>query len=67
MNLERRVKQLEAALRPFAREASEWHDGIGDRYRPGLTEPRQKFAYARATFSLGDCRRAARLLGEVSK
>lgn len=58
-----RIKELETALKPFAREADTWLATISDKYRPGVTEPRQKQAYAKAEFTLGDCRRARRLLG----
>jgi hypothetical protein len=64
---QRRIKQLETALRPFAKEADEWHESVKDRYCPGVTEPKQKYAYARACFSIGNCRRAARLLSQTSE
>ena len=53
-----------AALRPFANEADTWLDSLSDRYHPGVTEPRQQFSYAKAEFSLGDLRRARRLLSQ---
>lgn len=59
-----RIRRLEAALRPFADEAETWLDTISDKYRPGVTEPRQTFSYAKAEFSLGDLRRARRLLSQ---
>lgn len=57
-----RITELEKALAPFAAEALQWSARVSDRYRPGLTEPRQKHANAKAEFSVGDCRRAWRLL-----
>ena len=57
-----RIRQLEAALRPFAKEAETWLASVSNRYRPGMTEPKQRQSYARAEFTLGDLRRAARLL-----
>jgi hypothetical protein len=59
---QKRVKALEDALRPFAREADNWVDTVSDRYHPGVTEPRKSQALAKAEFSLGDLRRARRLL-----
>lgn len=61
----RRIATLERALQPFADEAATWHERIGDRYRPGVTEPRKRTFYARAEFTIGDCRRAARLLRQA--
>lgn len=58
----RRIRQLEAALLPFAAEAEEWSETVDRRYRPGLTEPRLRQAYAKAVFTMGDLRRARRLL-----
>lgn len=57
-----RIKRLEAGLRPFAMEAASWADRVSNSYRPGVTEPRQHQSYSKAAFSIGDCRRAARLL-----
>lgn len=56
------MKDLVDALRPFAKEADEWLDRISDSYHPGLTEPRQNQAYAKAMFSMRDLRRARRLV-----
>ena len=58
----REIIALRAALEPFAREADTWSDKIGDRFRPGVCEPRQVQSYAKAVFSLGDLRRARKLL-----
>lgn len=57
-----RIHQLEKALEPFAKEANAWSDHISNSYRPGITEPRQKQSCAKAEFSIGDLRRAAKLL-----
>ena len=57
-----RIRELKAALRPFAKEAETWLASVSNRYRPGVTEPKQHQAHARAEFTLGDLRRAARLL-----
>lgn len=62
MNDKQRICQLEAALRPFAKEADSWLDSVSDGYRPGMTEPRQREAYGKAEFSMHDLRRARRLL-----
>lgn len=60
---ERRIAVLEKALKPFALEAGSWAGCVSGSYHPGVTEPRQKQAYAKAEFTIGDCRNAARLLG----
>lgn len=60
--LYRRIAVLERALAPFAKEADQWADKVGPRYRPGLTEPRKRHSYAKAEFNLGHLRRARRLL-----
>lgn len=62
--LRRRVMALETALLPFAAEADTWTDAIDSRYRPGVTEPRERFSYAKA---IGDLRRARRLLFPMAK
>lgn len=64
-DLERRVRMLEKALLPFAREAKAWSETVKDRYRPGIVEPGQKIAHAKAAFSLGDLRRAEKLLRDT--
>lgn len=60
--LNARIKELERALRPFAREADEWSVVTPDRYKPGVSEPGHKEVYCKAAFSIGDCRLAKRLL-----
>jgi hypothetical protein len=64
MTDKQRIRQLELALRPFAREANNWSDKVPDRYRPGQTEPKQRLANpgSRAVFNIGHLRRAQRLL-----
>lgn len=57
-----RIRKLEAALKPFADEADFWHDSVSNAYRPGVTEPKQKVSYGKAGFTIGDLRRAAKLL-----
>ena len=61
-DVERRVRTLEKALLPFAKEAKAWSQTVKDRYRPGIVEPGQKIAHAKAEFSIGDLRRAEKLL-----
>lgn len=58
------IAQLRAALTPFAKEAATWSDNVSARYHPGITEPGQKQAYSKAEFSIGDLRRAAKILAE---
>lgn len=59
-----RIKVLERALLPFAQEYTNWAaDLVSERYHPGLTEPGQKQTFAKATFSIGDLRRAHALVG----
>lgn len=60
--LNARIRELERALRPFAKEADEWSVTISEGYKPGVSEPGHKQVYAKAVFSIGDCRRAKRLL-----
>lgn len=62
--LNRRVKKLEAALKPFAEEADQWSESVGNHYRPGVTEPKKTVSYGKAVFSIGDLRRARKLLAE---
>lgn len=64
MNDKQRIASLEKALAPFAREAEQWADTVDNRYRPGVTESRHREAYTKAEFSIGDCRRAAKLLAK---
>jgi hypothetical protein len=64
MTDKQRIAALEKALAPFAREAAQWADTVNSRYRPGVTEPRHRESYNKAEFSVGDCRRAAKLLGK---
>jgi hypothetical protein len=52
------IARLLKRLEPFAREADTWAGHISDSYRPGVTEPRQRYSHAKAEFSLGDLRRA---------
>jgi hypothetical protein len=61
--LRRRIAVLEKALEPFALEAAEWWHTVSNGYHPGVTEPRQRESYSKAVFTIGNCRRAARLLG----
>ncbi len=61
--LRRRIIVLEKALEPFALEAAEWWHTVSNGYHPGVTEPRQRESYSKAAFTIGNCRRAARLLG----
>ncbi len=61
---QKRIAALEKALAPFAAEASMWADAVPDSYRPGLTERGQKVATGKARFTLGNLRRAAKLLAE---
>lgn len=62
---QRRIRELERALRPFAQESTEWLGTVSDRYCPGMTEPGKKETYGKAVFSLGDLRRAHRLVAEA--
>lgn len=59
--MQKRIKQLERALIPFAKEADTWSDKIPNRYRPGVTEPGGWQAHAqktrRATFSRSTVKR----------
>jgi len=59
---EKRIRELERALRPFAQEACEWLQTVSDKYRPGLSEPRKEVVYSKAVFSIGDLRRAHKLV-----
>lgn len=61
--LRRRIAVLETALEPFALEAAEWWHTVSNGYHPGVTEPRQRESYSKAVFTIGNCRRAAKLLG----
>lgn len=57
------ITRLQTALRPFAKESDAWAETVSDSFRPGIVEPRQKIAHAKAEFSLGDLRRAKQILG----
>lgn len=63
---DRQVERLVAALRPFAAEADNWWEKVDRRYRPGMTEPRQSYANEKAAFSIGDLRRAKKLVTEMT-
>ena len=52
------IRRLLKRLEPFAREADRWSDSVSRPYRPGLTEPRQRYAHAKAEFTMGDLRNA---------
>lgn len=56
------IAQLRAALKPFADEATQWAESVSNAYRLGVTEPKQKFSSGKAVFTIGDLRRAAKLL-----
>jgi hypothetical protein len=58
----RENSRLRRALKPFAREAATWANFVGNSFRPGVCEPRNKYSSAKAEFSIGDLRRAARLV-----
>lgn len=60
---ERERDDLLAALKPFADEAETWADFVSDRYRPLVTEPKQKVptSGARTRFTIGNLRKARRL------
>lgn len=60
-----RIRALERALEPFAREATEWWEKCPDRYRPGMTEPGSNWAQGRAVFNIGHLRRAHRLVARA--
>lgn len=62
--LKQRIKRLEAALKPFAREAGQWSVTVPDGYKPGVSEQGSKQVYCKAEFSIGHCRKAAELLGQ---
>ena len=61
-----RAKLAEAirALEPFAEEGDEWSDGVPNGYCPGVTEPGYDQAHAKAKFTIGNLRRARRLVEE---
>ena len=61
-----RVAELEGALKPFAREADEWHEDVPDDYRILCAEPGAETANhgAESVFTIGDLRRARALTGE---
>lgn len=65
----KRIAILERALQPFAAEADEWWHKISDRYHPGVSEPRSRWVNpgSKTVFSLGDCRRAKRILNGGSR
>ncbi|MGO4673014.1 hypothetical protein AB4Z40_08950 [Bosea sp. 2YAB26] len=58
-----RVAELEGALKPFAREADEWHEDVPDDYRILCAEPGAETANhgAESVFTIGDLRRARAL------
>ena len=59
----KRVKELEAGLMPFAKEAWSWEPDEGDSYvNFKLQHPLYGFADNKSIFTLGDLRRAAELL-----
>lgn len=58
--LERDNSRLRRLLAPFAKEAANWADTVPDRYRPGITKPKSKFAHGRAHFTIGNLRAAQR-------
>lgn len=60
----KRIAKLERLLRPFAAEAHLWGENVPDRYRPLVTEPKQRIPSggARTAFNIGNCRRAAAAL-----
>ncbi len=59
-----RVAVLEAALKPFAEEAENWHDDVPDDYRSLCTEPGSGTAHpgSETAFTIGDLRHARALL-----
>jgi hypothetical protein len=61
---EKRIRDLERALAPFAKEAGCWSDKVPNSYRPGMTEPKARTFDARAEFTIGHLRRARALLGK---
>jgi chlorite dismutase len=68
--LRKRLSELEAenarlreALEPFAKEEGTWAASVADSYRPGILEPNQRTAHAKAEFCIGDLRRAAKEIG----
>lgn len=60
-----RIRKLERVLRPFAQESTEWLGTISDRYHPGVTEPGTWQASAKASFMIGDLRRAYKLVASA--
>lgn len=61
--LEVYVDVLETALQPFAAEGAKWHESFGDDERPYcLLATMNPTGDTLATFTLGDLRRAAKLL-----
>jgi negative regulator of sigma E activity len=58
-------ERLKAALKPFA---DEWHDAVSKHPVFDTTDPekREKVAWVAGVVKLGDCRRAAELLGAGS-
>lgn len=63
-----RIKKLEVALTPFAAEADQWADRVSNDFHPGMSEPGKRYVHrgAKAVFSIGNCRRAKKLLaGEI--
>ena len=64
MQLEGRIAELEAALKPFAEEAEEWADSVPDSHRSLCTEPGCVYAHpgSETIFTVGDLRHARRAL-----
>lgn len=57
-----RIRDLERALKPFAQEATNWSEQVSNGFHPGVTEPKHKFAHAKAEFTVGHLRRAHKLV-----
>lgn len=55
-----RIASAEKVIRPFAKEADTWADGVPDKYRPPQPEPGTRMCNkgSNAKFSIGDLRAA---------
>lgn len=62
-----RAAALEDALRPFAREADEWHGSAKDGFYPYIADHDPSGTILPATFTVGDLRAARALLADPSE